>query len=431
MSTEGDKKIEKSPRKVPGGGPVGVGTRRPPIGASGPGINAVHVNAARDMVKIHTQGRQPPVQVKVPHSVPVSVPPSGSTRPSGSTSSRFQVPAPRTPPVVSVPAKANHDNDECRNPQCPHCGSVIIPSPKSSYPIQDKPSITVNDWSIFVIKKPICNAVELDNLAETKFSFPLPEMIFGNNSIRIANEKEGTLIEFNTIDALEGLQEGCDFKVSYHKEWLKSRRTETEKGAGGSHEAAETSNTTSGSSGSSPLPSNTTKDLTRLTDLESLKPYDWTYSTNYKGSITHPEPGYLKATETTKIPIHRLTRPDPILFFDEMVLFEDELGDNGISMLTVKIRVMPTCLLLLSRFFLRIDNVAFRVRDTRIFIDLETSHIVREYKEQESTYESTLQKVTGGSSKTSDPKGLLRDTNWVSQNIPVLKVETETNREIE
>ncbi len=32
----------------------------------------------------------------------------------------------------------------------------------------------------------------------------------------------------------------------------------------------------------------------------------------------------------------KLRRPDPILFFDEMVLFEDELGDNGCAMLSVK-----------------------------------------------------------------------------------------------
>ena len=123
-------------------------------------------------------------------------------------------------------------------------------------------------------------------------------------------------------------------------------------------------------------------------------------------------------------------RPDPILFYDEMMLYEDELGDNGISMLLVKIRVMPKCLLLLARFFLRIDNVAFRVRDTRVFVDLETLEIIREYKEQESDYDSVLRKVSGGNGKGKaiDPKGLLRDTNWVSQNIPVLKSEVETSK---
>lgn len=386
------------------------------------GISALHVNAARELVRLHTRGRNPIQQGSSSISNSTASTSIQSTGQETSSVSPFQ-----PSKSVSVPALAHEG--ECMNPQCGHCGLVIIPSPKAFYPIQDKPSITINDWSIFVIKKPILNSAELDALAESKFTFPLPEMIFGNNSIKLVNDKEGICIEFNTLDALEGLDESCNFKVSYHKEWLDSRRSSedsisTTSGSGSEKNLTPTNTITSN------IQSNTnTKDLKKLTDLESLKPYDWTYSTKYQGSITHLDPKFLKPSQTAKIPIERLVRPDPILFFDEMVLFEDELGDNGISMLSVKVRVMPTCLLLLSRFFLRIDNVAFRVRDTRIFIDLETSEIIREYKEQESPYDVLLRKVTGGSnSKIVDPKGLLRDTNWVSQNIPVLWSQVETNK---
>ena len=76
-----------------------------------------------------------------------------------------------------------------------------------------------------------------------------------------------------------------------------------------------------------------------------------------------------------------------------MVLYEDEMADNGITMLTCKIRVMPERLLLLSRFFMRLDNVLFRLRDTRIYIEFATGDVIREYVAKEERYE-TIRKVS-------------------------------------
>lgn len=96
---------------------------------------------------------------------------------------------------------------------------------------------------------------------------------------------------------------------------------------------------------------------------------------------------------TTKpIPIELLKRPDPILFFDEVILYEDELADNGITMLSCKIRVMPDRLLLLVRFFMRLDHVLFRLRDTRIYIDFDTLEVIREYQAKECDY-ATVRRV--------------------------------------
>lgn len=93
--------------------------------------------------------------------------------------------------------------------------------------------------------------------------------------------------------------------------------------------------------------------------------------------------------ETTKpIPFELLKRPDPILFFDDVVLYEDELADNGIAMLSCKIRVMPGRLLLLSRFFMRLDNVLIRLRDTRVYVDFDTREVIREYQSKECEYET-------------------------------------------
>ena len=80
--------------------------------------------------------------------------------------------------------------------------------------------------------------------------------------------------------------------------------------------------------------------------------------------------------------------PDPILFFDEVVLYEDEMADNGITMLSCKIRVMPARLLLLCRFFMRLDGVTIRLRDTRLYIDFVTNQVIREYSVKEDNYEN-------------------------------------------
>ena len=122
---------------------------------------------------------------------------------------------------------------------------------------------------------------------------------------------------------------------------------------------------------------------------EIVKPFDWSYSTDYKGTLRSPSP-LLEAT-TTPIPVELLKRPDPILFFDEVILYEDEMADNGITMYSCKIRVMPARLLLLCRFFMRLDNVLLRIRDTRVYVDFGTGEVIREYVAKEEKYEVVRQ----------------------------------------
>jgi hypothetical protein len=76
------------------------------------------------------------------------------------------------------------------------------------------------------------------------------------------------------------------------------------------------------------------------------KPYDWTYTTTYPGheddapSASRSAPLWRPAetgNSSHTIPYAELSRPDPILFYAEIPLFEDELHDNGSSNLLVKI----------------------------------------------------------------------------------------------
>lgn len=136
--------------------------------------------------------------------------------------------------------------------------------------------------------------------------------------------------------------------------------------------------------GSNPLKNAREKTHEGITEV--VKPFDWSYSTDYKGSLRSKDPAF--EPSISPIPLDLLKRPDPILFFDELVLYEDELADNGITMLSCKIRVMPARLLLLCRFFMRLDNVLFRVRDTRVYVDFGTGEVIREYIAKEADFEA-------------------------------------------
>lgn len=122
----------------------------------------------------------------------------------------------------------------------------------------------------------------------------------------------------------------------------------------------------------------------RITEV--VKPFDWSYSTDYKGTL-QPDSNTFEPS-TTPIPLELLKRPDPIIFFDEVMLYEDEMADNGITMYSCKIRVMPARLLLLCRFFMRLDNVLLRIRDTRVYVDFGTGEVIREYIAKEEKYET-------------------------------------------
>ena len=84
-----------------------------------------------------------------------------------------------------------------------------------------------------------------------------------------------------------------------------------------------------------------------------------------------------------KINYEKLKIEEKMLFYDDVVLFEDELDDNGCSKLSVKVRVMPSGFFILLRFYLRVDTTLVRVHDTRIYHEVEKDFLIREYSERE------------------------------------------------
>lgn len=78
--------------------------------------------------------------------------------------------------------------------------------------------------------------------------------------------------------------------------------------------------------------------------------YDWTYTTDYKGSLQRLKKSdgslvtFAKSEEETKveatrerIDFEKLKEREPILWFEDVGLYEDELHDHGTSAMSVKV----------------------------------------------------------------------------------------------
>ncbi|OTA91567.1 hypothetical protein M434DRAFT_397096 [Hypoxylon sp. CO27-5] len=259
-------------------------------------------------------------------------------------------------------------------------------------------------------------------------------MIFGDNIVSIEHKPTGWKIEFNAYDALDAVDKTDKnmLQVAYAKSWSASRE-QTSAGI---------------------------KDV--------VKPYDWSYSTTYKGTVSNPTsatsastplappppppppptaatttttPGNedasrdtteeksqkLRFTTTNKpIPIELLKRRDPILFFDEVMLYESELDDNGISVLSVKVRVHEQRMLLLARLFMRLDNVVVRIRDTRVYVDFAAEEVTREYTAKESGFEDVKRKLLMTGLMPDAVTVALRDANKIADLLPTVEQVLES-----
>lgn len=217
-------------------------------------------------------------------------------------------------------------------------------------------------WRIITRKQPILKAEPIEELSHS-INIPIPEMIFGDNIVAIEHVQTGWTLEFNAHDALDRVsktEEGM-LQVAVAEEWKKERSHQEEV-------------------------------------KQVVKPFDWSYSTDYKGTTRNSSAkGTWATSDQTKHPVRTdlLSRPDPILFFDAVDLYEDELADNGIALLSIKIRVMPDRLLLLSRFFLRLDGVIIRIRDTRVYIEHASGTVIRQYTAKEGKYDEIQDRLRG------------------------------------
>ncbi|KAF8382117.1 hypothetical protein PRIPAC_71259, partial [Pristionchus pacificus] len=214
-------------------------------------------------------------------------------------------------------------------------------------------------------------------LFERELKLPsLPEMIFPRNTLEIRwHSHPSAVLSFNTLDALKMVDAnnlpGVQVAPSAH--WQESRAQFPE-------------------------------------FKQFAHPFDWTYTTEYAGTAEG-----LKAEETTDtVDLERLKKLEPILFYAQVPLYEDELADHGCAVLSVRVRVMPSCSFALQRFYLRVDNVITRICDTRFFAVKGESSVLVEWTMREAS-------AAAISHLHSD---IQRDQNQIWQHLPILKTRS-------
>lgn len=158
-----------------------------------------------------------------------------------------------------------------------------------------------------------------------------------------------------------------------------------------------------------------------------VKPFDWSYTTDYKGTEQAGKGGEtLGSDEGRELPMALLRRRDPILFHDEVVLYESELDDNGISLVTVKLRVMEERMLLLCRMFMRLDNVLVRVRDTRVYVDFRKEEVLREYVAREEGFEAVKRSLLRSGLPPDGVTIAMKDAQEVVEHVKIVERKMES-----
>ncbi|KAH9433728.1 hypothetical protein MCOR02_005773 [Pyricularia oryzae] len=262
-----------------------------------------------------------------------------------------------------------------------HVDSPNEPFPDPSQLAQATKVHRQRNFEIASRKLPISKSGPIDAMS-ARIGIPVPEMIFGDNLVSVRHVPSGWTMSFSAeaaLDCVEKTDKGM-LQVAYAGAWSSSREN------------------TSGIK-------------------EVVRPFDWSYSTDYRGT---EEPAKLVPGSGKQIPIELLKRRDPILFFDEVVLYESELDDNGVSIFSVKVRVMEHRMLLLARLYMRLDNVVVRVRDTRLYVDFDTQEVIREYTAKEDSFATVKQGLMLQGLVPDSITTAFRDANQIAEHVRVV-----------
>ncbi|XP_042058517.1 TIP41-like protein [Salvia splendens] len=255
----------------------------------------------------------------------------------------------------------------------------------------------IGGWEIETAKRSILNSSLVQQWEEKLQTTHLPEMVFGESCLILKHINSGITLHFNAYDALCG--------------WKLEALPPVE------------------------VPAAALWKFRCQPNDQVILDYDYTFTTPYSGSAgveKGPESGRGSPGESIcsphwedceeQIDMVALSAKESILFYDEVVLYEDELADNGISLLTVKVRVMPSGWFLLLRFWLRVDGVLMRLRDTRMHCSFKESTepvILREICWREATFKALSSKgYPTDSSAYSDP-------GTISERLPVAMRKTQ------
>lgn len=248
------------------------------------------------------------------------------------------------------------------------------------------PEMVFNGWKIVFVKGPIMNSDEMETF-EAEFDMPsLPEMLHGTSIASFHHIATGKSVAFSAKDALKEWRKTCFDRrapqVVHSEAWRKERA-----------ESLQDIPIKVCLGGGSCFPSHSHH------QNQKKKEYDWTFASDYWGTLG----GGAALSDTTQtIPYDKLKIQEPILFFDSQVLFEDELGDNGTCIETVKLRVMPSGFFCLHRLFTRVDEVVCTIRDTRIYHAFHSASVLHEYQVRSNPWAEIKKRVPDPSKYADD-----------------------------
>ncbi|GAB5360128.1 hypothetical protein AAMO2058_000600700 [Amorphochlora amoebiformis] len=260
----------------------------------------------------------------------------------------------------------------------------------------------------------------------------LPEMVFGHNILSVSH-KNGLKFSFCAKDALAMVESKSNIKVKVAEKWAQKLKmlniedkshssdwTFTTFYEGTLTHSPQDNTQTSAIPKSSPKTREKQNPEPIPESKPKSKPEPSSKPRPEPSSTLRPEPkqehkpeakssgGVARVASTEGIDVKMLMKREKIVWYKELCLYEDELADNGLSKLDIKIRVMPSCFLLRMRFLLRVDDVTVRARDVRYFHDFDKNHVIVEIEERGDSFRTVNQKLYGKNLRTTDPEMLVR-----------------------
>eukprot|EP01006_Ploeotia_vitrea_P049472 TRINITY_DN67343_c6_g1_i1.p1 TRINITY_DN67343_c6_g1~~TRINITY_DN67343_c6_g1_i1.p1 ORF type:complete len:266 (+),score=18.13 TRINITY_DN67343_c6_g1_i1:79-876(+) len=216
-----------------------------------------------------------------------------------------------------------------------------------------------NGWAFEAVNNtPIMPSTKEDEWQKDLDIGILPEMLFDKNKLSFSHEATGITLDFTAFEGLKHCirTDGDTENVThakYHDIWQKKHNKQP-------------------------------GDTELVTHDHKIR---WTFQGKYMGTFYRQkgaEQVPIKPVECEKEIDYELLKDQtqPIVFSDNIILFEDELHDCGETKLSVRTRVMPTCWFVLLRQWLRVDEVEMYLWDVRFFHKFGTDEVIIELTER-------------------------------------------------
>lgn len=248
--------------------------------------------------------------------------------------------------------------------------------------VSPPPSFERGDWRFEVNVAPLWGSDRIDALASERKICKVPDMFCGDAWFRAFHADSSTLIELSTADAFQccawdpppptplqpphmdaNADKGPllgDVRCQFAGEWRPH------------------------------------KDNPDVKEIEVTS--DWTCTTPYWGSVYRSAAGITKGDSAVLVegseeatddglPMELLQRRDEIHWYQEVRFWEDELEDNGLCRVSVRVRVMPTFWFALLLCEMRVDGVLIREVGTRLFCSFGSDRVLREWTWKEASFE--------------------------------------------